>query len=356
MIHTIAIALSGGVDSAVAATLLKDQGHRVIALHFLTGYETWPEKATGTPFEKAHRLLSPLAAQLAIPLHIIDLSREFNHYVVRYFTETYQSGRTPNPCLVCNPAIKFDLLFRKGRELGAERFATGHYARIQRGSDGNRCLLRGLDRQKDQSYFLARLRQVQLANTFLPLGDLTKYQTRCIAQAKGLSAATSGESQDICFIKNASYANFLLNQQGFDSSPGPIEDIHGQQIGNHNGLHHFTIGQRRGINCPAAAPYYVVRIEAQRNCLVVGGKQDLLVDRCRVSHINWISQAAPVPGVPLKLLTRVRYRHEAVPATITPVDAATADVLFDRPEPAVTPGQGAVFYQGEQVIGGGWIE
>ncbi len=355
MIHTVAIALSGGVDSLVAAALLKDQGQRVIALHFLSGYESRPENTHETPFDQARRLLSPLAAQLDIPLYIIDLSREFNECVVRYFADTYQSGRTPNPCLVCNPVVKFGMLFQKGCELGADRFATGHYARIQRGSNGHWNLLRGLDRQKDQSYFLARLSQNQLAHARLPLGELTKEQTRRMAQDKGLSPVMANESQDICFIKNTSYGDFLVNQQGFDSRPGPIEDVLGRVIGQHNGLHCFTIGQRRGINCPAAEPYYVVRIEMQRNCLVVGGKQDLLVSRCRVTDVNWISRDLPLPGVPLKVMTRVRYRHEAVPATVVPVDAATVYVLFDRPEPAVTPGQGAVFYQGEQVLGGGWI-
>jgi tRNA-specific 2-thiouridylase len=354
MKSTVAIALSGGIDSLVAAALLKERGHRLLGLHFLTGYEV---DATDTSWvdliDHTRRHLAPLSDQLNIPIHIIDLRTEFKSKVVDYFVRTYQQGKTPNPCLVCNPAIKFDVLFEHARSLGAERIATGHYARIVKGADDRHHLMRGADRNKDQSYFLARMTQAQLAHTIFPLSDITKPETHRIASVKSLEPITSNESQDICFIKNDRYSDFLSRQPNFNFQPGPIEDTDGRAIGEHNGLHHFTIGQRRGINCPAAQPYYVLRIDRPRNCLVVGFREHLLIKNCEVEQINWI--VSP-PQDPLHIDIRVRYRHTAVPAQVTPMEGATAQVDFDVPEPAVTPGQGAVFYKYDEVLGGGWIK
>ncbi|MCJ8500622.1 tRNA 2-thiouridine(34) synthase MnmA [Desulfatitalea alkaliphila] len=360
--ETIAVALSGGIDSMVAAGLLKAQGHRLIGLHFLHGYETGIPQghtadAAGDPFaavlNRARRTMAELAEQLGIPVHIIDLRKEFQSRVVDYFVATYAAGATPNPCLVCNPSIKFDLLLRQARTLGAERLATGHYARIAPAEGHRRIrLLQGVDPQKDQSYFLARLTQDQLAGAVLPLGDLHKSETRQMARRLGLVAPVTGESQDVCFIRDNRYADFLGRSVGFKPQPGPVEDLHGNVIGRHPGLHHFTIGQRRGINCPAAAPYYVVRLDHKRNCLIVGGKEDLLQSRCTVTTINWI---APPPAAPMAIRVRIRYRHAAVPATLVPTAAQQAEIHFATPEAAVTPGQGAVFYCGEEVLGGGWI-
>lgn len=356
-----AIALSGGIDSLVAAALLKGQGRRLIGLHFLSGYEAGtgpgglgrPDPNFAAIEAHARRAMEPLTEQLDIPLYIIDLRAEFQSRVVDYFVETYARGKTPNPCLVCNPLIKFDILLKKARSLGASQFATGHYARIETAVDGRKRLLRGTDKKKEQSYFLARLAQWQLACTVLPLGAMSKEQTRQIAHRKGLIPASAQESQDVCFIRDGNYAEFLVQRSGVAPRPGPIEDVNGRVLGRHAGLHRFTIGQRRGINCPAAAPYYVVRIDRERNCLIVGGKDELSTRRCRVSHINWI---APPPNGPLSVMTRVRYRHKAVSSTLTPFDESNAEVVFDTPEAAVTPGQGAVFYIGDEVLGGGWIE
>ncbi len=361
MQENVAIALSGGIDSLVAAALLKEQGRNVIGLHFLSGYESGSATVNLDPTDpmfgaiEAHawRTLGPLAEQLDIPLYIIDMRAEFQRLVVDYFVKTYESGKTPNPCLVCNPMIKFDLLLSKTRDLGASKIATGHYARIVQGDNNRLRLLRGLDERKEQSYFLARLTQQQLANAILPLGAIRKEQTRRIAHQKGLIPATMGESQDICFIRDGNYADFLVQKSGFVPRPGPIEDVNGHVIGRHAGLHRFTIGQRRGINCPAGVPYYVVRIDPDRNCLVVGSQENLLAIRCRVNRINWI---APPPPQPIGIMVRIRYRHLAVAATLTPVDATTADIRFEKPEAAVTPGQGAAFYLGDEVLGGGWIE
>lgn len=361
MQQRVAIALSGGIDSLVAAALLKEQGCQVIGLHFITGYES------GFQHKLAHsdsnrdpagiesrmrRLLAPMVAPLDIPIHIIDLRKEFQSRVVDYFIATYQQGRTPNPCLVCNPSIKFDILFRKAQALGAERIATGHYARLERDGRGRIHLLRGVDPLKEQSYFLARLSQKQLHRAVLPLGGFTKEQTRLAACRKGLRPVSVQESQDICFVKNGSYADFLRQQPGFAASPGVIEDLEGRSIGRHNGLHQFTVGQRRGINCPAAEPYYVVALDAARNVLVVGGKRDLQTPCCRVEQINWVNEP---PGSPVEVQVRLRYRHIAVPAVLVPEDASGAHVTFHEPQSAVTPGQGAVFYQSDEVLGGGWI-
>lgn len=361
MKQVVAIALSGGIDSLVSAALLKEQGHEVIGLHFITGYESgFQDQSTasrlGAEFSslenQAFEQLSAMVDQLAIPIKVIDLRTDFQRHVVDYFTGAYQQGKTPNPCLVCNPSIKFDILFRKAQALGAQFLATGHYARLACGPNDRMQLLRGLDPLKEQSYFLARLSQEQLRRTILPLGGYTKKDTRRMAQQRGLRPAATGESQDICFIKNGSYSDFLDRQPGFVSSPGAIENLAGQVIGRHNGLHRYTIGQRRGINCPAAEPYYVIALDTRRNALIVGSRMDLLTRRCQVDRINWI--ASP-PSKDLQTMVRVRYRHAAVPALLVPSGARAAEIIFDEPVSAVTPGQGAVFYDDDEVLGGGWI-
>jgi tRNA-specific 2-thiouridylase len=341
-----AIAISGGIDSLTAAFLLKQEGRRIIGIHFLTGYESIGK----TPAQVENRI-ARIADQLAIPIEILDCSGEFKTQVVDYFIRSYRSGLTPNPCLICNPSIKFGTALAYARKLGATRLATGHYARIQRGGDGRCHLHRGLDVQKEQSYFLARLTEAQLAQADFPLGEMTKARVKALARSNRLSPTVRKESQDVCFIKEASYADFL-NRHGVPSNPGPIMAIDGQIIGTHQGLHHYTIGQRRGINCPAAHAYYVVNIDPERNCLTVGHHKDLYSDRCRVEGINWI-QSPPLE--PISVRARVRYRHHAAASTLTPLGQSAAEIVFETPQAALTPGQGAVFYVGDEVLGGGWI-
>ena len=345
--------MSGGVDSSVAAALLKRRGYRVMGVMLRLWSEEGREDENRCCTIDALQEARYVAGQLDIPFYALDAREAFRKTVVENFINGYAQGITPNPCLVCNPSIKFDLLFQHARSLGAQRLATGHYARIERLSDGRLGLLRGVDSRKDQSYFLARLTQKQLATALMPLGNQTKAQTRTMARQMGLITTSSGESQDVCFIRDSNYGDFIARQPDFAAVPGPIEDIQGRMIGEHLGLHRFTVGQRRGINCPAAAPYYVVRLEPSRNCLVVGGKQDLLVPDCRVDHINWI--ALP-PQEPIRVQARLRYRHRAVPSQLSPIGDSSAVIRFDTPQSAVTPGQGAVFYHEDVVLGSGWIQ
>ncbi len=344
MSGTIAIAVSGGVDSLVSAYLLKKQHGDVFGIHFLTGYEK--------PVETGCEGIQALGRQLDLPVVVVDLKAPFKTLVVDYFTAAYRNGETPNPCLVCNPAIKFGALLDEARQLGASRLATGHYARVEGGQGTRYRLRRGLDESKDQSYFLSRLTQDQLMGACFPLGTLTKEKVKAMAAAKGLQPVTGQESQDVCFIRDTGYADFLVRTTGVRPQPGDIVDTAGYRVGTHSGLHQYTVGQRRGINCPASQAYYVVTIDTRRNRLVVGCKDELVVDSCRVRGINWI---AGVPDGPVKADTRIRYRHKAVPATVSPVGHDAAVVRFDQPQAAVTPGQGAVFYRGDEVLGGGWI-
>jgi len=337
---TTAVAISGGVDSLMAAYLLKQQGHQVIGIHFLTGFESKPLN------------IEAVAEQVGIPCRIVDIGSAFKDNVVDYFVKTYLDGKTPNPCLVCNPTIKFDLIFEYARDLGATQIATGHYARINQSIDGRYHLLRGVDSVKDQSYFLAFLNQKLLARACFPLGSMCKNDVRHMAAARGMQPATSSESQDVCFIKGQTYGDFLLEKTVFKPEAGDIVNQKGDILGRHPGLHLFTVGQRRGINIPATQPYYVLRLDRKNNRLVVGCKEDTLCRQCRVEKLNWIQ---PTPPKPVRVNTRVRYRHQAVPSMLYPSGLSQAIVRFDQPQSAVAPGQGAVFYQEEEVLGGGFI-
>ncbi len=355
----IATAVSGGVDSLAAAFLLLREGHDVFGIHFTTGFE--PEKNrdaisanTGDgpepPFTANPAHMEALAERLGITVHTIDISKRFQSDVVDYFTGTYLKGETPNPCLVCNPRIKFGLLMEHALEMGADLLATGHYARIREGERPR--LLKGRDPLKDQSYFLSFLTGRQLERACFPLGGITKEEVRKLARDEGLVPSDTGESQDICFIPGGDYASFLSSRPGFTGGPGPITTVSGKTIGEHPGLHRFTVGQRKGINCPAAEPYYVLRLETRENRLVVGFKNELFSRTCLVTGINWI---APPPQSPVKVWTRVRYRHKEAPSMLTPLGPDSASIVFDAPLSAVTPGQGAVFYSGDEVLGAGWI-
>ena len=346
-----AVAISGGVDSLMAACLLKEQGQDVVGIHFITGFETALSRAQKPQADNRLKILD-IGKQLGIPIEIVDIRAEFQEKIVDYFTQTYEKGQTPNPCMRCNPLIKFGQIQFHAHSLGAQKLATGHYARIKKDSSGDLHLFKGLDNQKDQSYFLARLTQHQLEKASFPLGDLKKSAIKKMAAQRGLRPVTYDESQDVCFIKNISYGEFLRAQKGFQPRPGLIENVNGQVIGEHSGLHLFTVGQRRGINCPAAEPYYVIRLDNERNRLTVGTKKELLSSECEVININWIGKA---PALPMDVHTRVRYRSKEAASMVIPQGKSTAIVRFKKPQTALTPGQGAVFYRDDEVLGGGWI-
>jgi tRNA-specific 2-thiouridylase len=335
------------VDSAVAALLLKGRGHRVVAFHM-----SLSPQDPGPPGESVRTL----AERLGVPLHGVDLRCAFRELVIQPFLEVYRRGMTPNPCVLCNPRIKFSLLSRYAPDLGIRWLATGHYARIAPPEgDGRLRLLRGRDRAKDQSYFLFGLTQEQLSHALFPLGALLKGEVRKIAAAAGLSVSSRPESQEICFVPDGDYRRFFEEQTGIVllPSPGPVVDGEGRQVGEHDGIHRFTIGQRRGLGIPSSAPYYVVGIEPETNTVRVGRRKDLERREFLVTDVNWIGIPAPV--APLEALVQVRSRHQEAPAVLAP-DTERILVRFREPQTAITPGQAAVFYQGDEVLGGGMIQ
>lgn len=352
-----AVALSGGIDSLVSAFLLKQQGADVVGLHFITGFEAASfdpasgEQASGR--NQAESISGYIFRLTGIETRIIDIREEFENRVIRYFTGAYQNGKTPNPCVVCNREIKFGLMLDHARSLGASRIATGHYARIGQNSSGKLLLQKGADAAKDQSYFLAMLRPEQLEAACFILGDKTKTEVRAIAAQNRLEPFYKKESQDICFIRNASCQDFLASRISHADGEGDIVDSAGNVIGRHHGLFRYTIGQRRGINCPAAQPYYVLDIDTMQNRLVVGFGDELYQKRCYVSDVNWIGGK---PAGPIAVKTRIRYRHEAVESSLIPSGESSAIIEFEKPQAAVTPGQLAVCWQKDTIIAGGWIE
>ncbi len=342
MTETIAVALSGGVDSLMAAHLLQASGRHVLGVHFLTGH---------APAEAVHGVQA-VADQLGISLDVVELTDQFRQQIVKPFIQAYQSGQTPNPCFICNREIKFGALLRHVQKRGINYLATGHYARVMTDRHGHVQLRKGVDAAKDQSYFLAGLSPDQLAAAIFPLGEMTKSETLALARRHGLIPAHARESQDICFIPDGDYVGFMRSQTQAADMPGPIVDLAGRDIGAHRGLHRFTIGQRRGIGCPAAQPYYVVRLDVANNRLVVGHQIDLLSQGAQVTDINWIQ---PPEASSFMAQVRVRYRHQAVSARVTLDETGGARVHFDTPQMAITPGQAAVFFQQERVLGSGRI-
>ena len=343
---TVALALSGGIDSALSAYLLKKDGFQVIGLHADFGFS--PEFTT--------RWLEKLTSFLKIPLEIFPLKEIFQQKVVDYFISEYVLGRTPNPCVICNPEIKFDLLFQKGLSLGADFFATGHYARIVPAPWGEGLTIaRGKDTTKDQSYFLQRVRPQNLNRILFPLGPWTKDQVRAMAWKIGLPINPKGESQDICFLPKGGYREFLVKQKPSSLiRSGEIVDIQGKKLGIHQGLFAYTIGQRRGLGLPAAEPYYVIRMVPELNRLVIGGKKDLESSSCLLSDVHFLSRPPEIDG--LEIMVQVRYKHKAAKAQLRLGEDQRLEVHFQSPQQAVTPGQAAVIYWEDKVLGGGWIE
>jgi tRNA-specific 2-thiouridylase len=344
--QTIAVALSGGVDSAVSAWLLKEQGRRVLGLHADLGFDDPPQMEG----------LERLAAFLQVPLHIVPLEQPFQNEVIDYLVREYRRGQTPNPCIVCNQRIKFSGLYESALALGAEGLATGHYARIATLPGGaGRTIARGLDSAKDQSYFLHRLDPQILARIEFPLGERRKEAVRTLAEKVGLPIPLREESQDACFLPPGGYREFLEKRMGPDwAAPGEIVDLQGNKRGDHRGLYAYTIGQRRGLGLPAGEPYYVIRLDPEKNRVVIGFKKDLGASGLWVRDLHWLIPGPEPEG--LKVLVQIRYRHRPVAGTLTETAAGRIGVRFSSPQNAVTPGQAAVFYLEDRVLGGGWIE
>jgi tRNA-specific 2-thiouridylase len=287
-----------------------------------------------------------------VPFHVVDAQEAFRRYVVDYFVAEYAAGRTPNPCVRCNRFIRFGLMMEQGLALGARSLATGHYARIRRIDDGYR-LLRGCDPQKDQSYFLHTLTQKQLAHTCFPLGRLTKAEVRSRARAYSLAVADQAESQDVCFLMEGDYREFLTERAPDVMRPGPIRDRAGRLLGEHRGLAGYTIGQRKGLNISAPEPLYVLSIEPEENAIIVGTADQLGRDRCRVEKVHYIS--GDVPQRSFRAEAQIRYRARPVPVTVTAMPRQRASVQFDEAQRDITPGQFLVLYEGDVVLGGGTI-
>ncbi|MBN1937266.1 MAG: tRNA 2-thiouridine(34) synthase MnmA [Anaerolineae bacterium] len=349
----VAVALSGGVDSAVAAALLLEQGWDVIGVTMRIWHEP-PLSSDVPPLPDPANGAGRVAEVLGIPLHVIDAAVPFKQHVVDRFIAEYSAGRTPNPCLYCNRRVKFGYLFEQALVLSVEHFATGHYARVYLAPDGSAWqLLRGVDRGKDQSYVLYVLGQRELSRVIFPLGELTKDRVRQMALERGLHAAHTEESQDLCFVCDGDYRRFLLRYAPQAFAPGPILDTSGREIGRHKGLAAYTIGQRGGMGIAAPEALYVLRIDVARNALIAGPKCELGRDRLTACEVNWISGLPPEASVQVN--AKIRYRAGAVQATVTPLPDASVEVVFVEPLRDITPGQGIVFYRDDMVLGGGII-
>ena len=341
----IAVALSGGVDSAVTAALLKRQGHDVFGL-------TMKLLASEESLVKTEAAAREVAHFIDIPLHIVDLSEVFAREVIGDFCHAYARGMTPNPCIRCNYYVKFGALLRHAQQMGADYLATGHYARIEHMAEVS-VLRKGVDSKKEQSYFLYRLRQDQLEHLLMPLGDLTKVETRSIARRMGLEVSLQKESQDICFISSANYREFISARFPALGEPGPFLNPQGTVIGQHRGIINYTIGQRRGLGIAAGEPLYVLEIDPDMNSIVVGPGEQLERMGLVADDLNWIDAAGPMQSI--RVDAKIRYSHRSAKATLTPLSGEEIHLVFDEPQSAVTPGQSVVFYEGDRVIGGGTI-
>jgi tRNA-specific 2-thiouridylase len=352
----IVVAMSGGVDSSVCAALLKEQGHEVIGITMQVWDYSSFAGSTGQAFGSCCSLddvydARRVAESLQIPFYVVNFEREFQRHVIDNFCDEYFAGRTPNPCVLCNQVLKFELLMRKTRELNADYLATGHYAQII-DVDGQPALYQGLDQHKDQSYFLFTLTPQQMRQTLFPLGSMTKAEVRSHAQRFHLQVAEKAESQDICFVPDGDYVRFLEAERGRGQKDGAIIHHNGQVLGHHQGIYRYTIGQRKGLGLSWPEPLYVIGIDAEQNQVIVGEKAFLARQEFELRSCLWNIEP---PLAPMQVDCRIRYRHHAVAAQVFPHADGGATVQFACAQQGVTPGQAAVFYVADRVIGGGWI-
>ncbi len=344
---TVVVALSGGMDSSLAAALLKQSGWDVRGLHFLL-------PASPDRIDKRRRLVRKVSDHLGIPCDVLDLSEIFNRKIIKPFTEAYLKGLTPNPCVLCNEVVKFDGLLKFARKQGIHCIATGHYASVKKSSMGVYELWRGPDKNKEQSYFLHRLTQAHLSRTLFPLADLTKKAARELGDRLGLPNASEPESQEVCFIPGNDYRLFMEKRAGRPiMKKGDIVDREGHKVGEHLGTYRYTIGQRHGLGIASSRPYYVIGIRPKENLIIVGRKENLFSHRVEADDFRWMDGEPPARD--LHALAQIRYRHRPAPGRLTVLPPDRVRFEFDEPQSAVTPGQALVCYEGERVLGGGWI-
>jgi tRNA-specific 2-thiouridylase len=355
----VVVAMSGGVDSSVAAALLKEDGYEVIGATM----QIWPSNDLAEEAAKFGGCCSldavseakSVAHRIGIPHYVMNFRNEFAQKVITNFCREYGLGRTPNPCITCNEHIKFDALLHRAKELDADFIATGHYARIEHDEATDRYFLKkGVDHGKDQSYVLYMMSQDHLKHALMPLGVYAKEKVRQIARERGLSVADKAESQDICFIPDGNCSRFLKEYMPEMVKPGPILDREGNMLGKHRGILFYTIGQRKSLGISTEEPLYVIAIDRGRNAIIVGSKEDVYRDELVAADINWV--ATQSPKQPLELKAKIRYRHREADAIITPISNREAHVKFKQPQMAITPGQAIVFYDKDTVVGGGTIE
>jgi len=359
----VVVAMSGGVDSSVALALLMEQGYDCIGVTMQLWDYSEDEKA-GAAGAVAGGCCSledvndarRVAHSLGVPFYVLNMRDIFEEEVVDYFTDAYLKGKTPNPCIKCNDVLKFTALMRKARALGAEKLATGHYARIKY-IEGRHRLFKGIDGTKDQSYFLFTMTEAQLKSTLFPLGGLTKVEVREIAKRFGLKTSEKKESQEICFVEEDSYREFMTSRSGGVSlaAKGQIRDSDGKVLGRHRGLFNYTIGQRKGLGLQGG-PFYVTEIDVTNNLLFVGPEDELYSQGLRASGLTWGGGTVPSESASAGLTARIRYSPDEAPCRVLPQPNGDVVVEFESPQRAVTPGQAVVFYVGDEVLGGGWIE
>jgi len=354
----VVVAMSGGVDSSLAAALLKREGHEVIGVTL----RLWPYQEPDQERERFGSCCSPgavedarqVAHQLQIPFYVINVEGEFSQTVISYFIQSYLQGKTPNPCLYCNSLLKFGSLLWRARGWGADFVASGHYAQVGYDPGRGRFLLwRAPDPLKDQSYFLFNLRQEQLAHLLMPLGGLRKAETRRLAAELGLKVAAKPESQEICFIPEGDYRQFLRQRASTEIKPGKIRDVARRVRGEHAGIPFYTIGQRKGLGIAGTRPFYVVDLDAERNEVIIGNEEDLWSCELLAEEVNFIP--FETLSEEMEVLVKIRYQHQGARAKIFPLAEGTVKVKFAEPQRAITPGQAVVFYHGELLVGGGII-
>lgn len=351
---TVVVGMSGGVDSSVAAYLLKQQGYNVIGVTMQIWQDDNVESSDNgccgiSAVDDARRV----AEQIGIPYYVMNFKDEFKTNVIDYFVDEYVHGRTPNPCIACNRYVKWESLLRRSLDIGADYIATGHYARIIRMDNGRYAIRNSVTAKKDQTYALYNLTQEQLSKTLMPIGDYTKEEVRRIAEEANLMVAHKPDSMDICFVPDNDYASYIFAHTDYASTPGNFVDVEGRVIGRHDGIIHYTVGQRKGLGIALGKPAFVVAIRPKTNEVVIGSNDDVFCNKLYANNLNYMSVSEFTDG--LRAKAKIRYSHEGDLCTLRMIDTDTVECTFDKPQRAITPGQALVLYDGEVVLGGGTI-